>query len=155
MAKENKAFTEMLNKFYENGLLKEVYRSEKAIVCNVFNQYYIAFSLDIVEHYTKDFPGFIMLGSSGLLEILRKDNFVNEYCGYLTQEQKTRVQMFLNDDFFAQLLEKKEEFSQCPPPSKVDLVFEREVMEKGKAAIKGMRWPKYFIRFLLKREQMQ
>ena len=47
---ENKEFLELLNKFYDNGLLKEVYRSPRAIVCNVFNQYYLAFSLDIIEN---------------------------------------------------------------------------------------------------------
>ena len=44
----NKAFEELLNKFYAHGFLKEVYSSEKAIVCNCYNQFYIAFSWKIL-----------------------------------------------------------------------------------------------------------
>lgn len=148
MSKENKSFAEQLRAFYDNGLFKEVYRTEKAIICNVLNQYYLAFSLDIVAQYTENFPCFKMVSSSGLLETLRNDNFVNEYYGYLTQEQKSKVLTFLNDELFAQLLADKEKMMRLPPPKKIDLEFEREVMEKGKGAIKGLRWHKYFFRFL-------
>ena len=154
MPKENKDFLGLLNKFYEHGLLKEVYRSESAIVCNAFNQYYIAFSLEVVQNCTKDFPGVIMLRSSGLLEIVRNDNFVNEYYGYLTQKQKTKLSMLLNADSFGQLLKKKEEYAQQPPRDRLNLEFEREVMEKGKNAIKGWRWHKYFLPLLFENEDV-
>ena len=148
MSKENKAFAEQLQKFYENGLFKEVYRTENAIICNVFNQYYLAFSLDLVAHYTENFPCFMMVNSSGLLETMRNDHFVNEYYGYLTQEQKAKVLTFLNDELFEQLSASKEEMMQLPPQKKIDLEFEQEVMKKGKGAIKGLRWHKYFLKFL-------
>ena len=152
MAKENKAFLEILDKFYENGLLKEVYRSEKAIVCNVFNQFYVEFSLDEVQNHTKNFPGYIGLKSSGLLEILRNDNFINEYSRCLRKGQKNELLMFLNDDSFAALLKMKADFAQNPPQCRLDLDFEQEVMKNGKAAIKGLRWHKYFLPFLLEKQ---
>lgn len=152
MAEENKVFTELLNKFYENGLLKEVYRSEKAIVCNVFNQFYINFSLDEVQNHTKNFPGYIGLKSSGLLEILRNDNFVNQYSRYVRKGLNTKLLMFLNDDSFAALLKMKADFAKNPPPCRLDLDFERKVMENGKAVIKGLRWHKYFLPFLLEKQ---
>lgn len=152
MAKENKAFEELLNKFCENGLLKEVYRSEKAVVCNVFNQFYIEFSLDEVQDHTKNFPGYIGLKSSGLLEILRNDNFVNRYSRYVRKRLNTKLFMFLNDDSFAALLKMKADFVLNPPPCRLDLDFERKVMENGKAAIKGLRWHKYFLPFLLEKQ---
>lgn len=152
MAKENKVFEELLNKFCENGLLKEVYRSEKAVVCNVFNQFYIEFSLDEVQDYTKDFPGYIRLKSSGLLEILRNDNFINRYSRYVRKRLNTKLLMFLNDDSFAALLKMKADFVLNPPPCRLDLDFERKVMENGKAAIKGLRWHKYFLPFLLEKQ---
>lgn len=152
MAKENKLFTELLNKFYENGLFKEVYRSEKAIVCNVFDQFYVAFSLDKAQDLTKNFPGYIMLKSSGLLETLRNDNFVNEYFKHLGVKQKSKLLMFLNDDSYAVLLKMKADFAQNPPQSRLNLDFEQKVMKEGKAAIKGLRWHKYFLPLLAEKQ---
>lgn len=150
--KDNHTFEELLSKFYENGLLKEVYRSEKALVCNVLDQFYLAFSLEEMQRYTSNYPGYVMLKASGLLEILRNENFVNEYSKYLTKELKSKLQIRLNDDSFDALVKLKCEFAQEQPPCRLDLTFEQEVMEKGKAVIKGLRWNKYFLRFLCEKQ---
>lgn len=128
MAKENKSFTKLLNKFYENGLLKEVYRSEKTIVCNVFNQFYIAFSLDINEVYTDEFPCF-MMGTLGLKKILEDNSFVMSYYANLTEEQKDKVLILFNEDYFRHLLKNKDELLATLPNPKLDLRFEQELIE--------------------------
>ena len=148
MCRKTELFEKQLQKFYDSSLLKEVYRTEKAIVCNVYNQYYLAFSLDILKNYTENFPCFKMLNSSGLLEVVRNDSFVNEYYSYLSPEQKSKILTILNDDLFAQLSSQKEALLQLPVPEKINLEFEREVMANGRKAIKGLKWMKYFFRFL-------
>lgn len=144
----NHTFEEVLRKFCENGLLKEVYRSEKALVCNVLDQFYLAFSMEQMQDDTSNYPGYVMLKAGGLLEILRNENFVNEYPKHLSIKQKSQFRICLNDESFVALSELKCNFAQKQPPCRLDLNFEREVMEKGKAAIKGLRWSKYFARFL-------
>ena len=154
MSEENQAFTAQLKKFCEHGLFKEVYRSEKAIVCNVLDQFYVAFDRNIVQDRRDNFPGYIMLKSSGLLEVLRNDDFVSQYFGYLTPQQHAILLMRLDDDHFTALLQLKEAFALNPPPCRLDLDFEQKVMKDGKAVIKGLRWHKYFLPMLRGKENL-
>ena len=129
MANDNRAFGELLSKFYENGLLKEVYRTEKVVVCNAFNQFYVAFSLDLVDSYTQDFPGFSM-NSSGLRYIVEDDNFVFRYFQNLSSKAQDDALFLLNEAQFAHFQAHQEEFRQRPV--KVDLAFEQKVLEKAR-----------------------
>lgn len=133
MAKDNKAFTELLNRFYENGLLKEVYSSKRALVCNAFDQFYIAFALDLMEDYTDAFPGF-SINTNGLRYIVEDDTYVLRHFQALSDEDQNETLVLLNEKLLQFWLEKRSEFKQRPP--KVDLQFEQEVMAKGKDALK-------------------
>lgn len=127
MASKKSNFTEMLNKFYANGVLKEVYTSEHATVCNAFNQFYIAFSNDLVEQYDGRFPGFSM-NSAGLRYIVEDDNFVNRYFGNLTSKEQDKVLVLLDDKLLQHFITHKEEFSKRPPKAGMDLAYEQQVM---------------------------
>lgn len=133
MAKENRAFEELLQKFYENELLREVYRTKKAVVCNAFDQFYIAFSLDLVESYTQDFPGF-MMNSFGLKSILEDDRFVVRYFQHLSSKDQDDVLFLLDEVQFVHFQTHREEFRKRP--AKVDLALEQELLLKGKDALK-------------------
>ena len=130
---ENKEFAELLNKFYAHGLLKEVYRSKKAIVCNAFDQFYIAFALDLMKDYTDTFPGF-SINTNGLRYIVEDDTYVLRHFQALSDENQDKTLVLLNEKLLQFWLEKRSEFEHRPP--KVDLEFEQEVMAKGKNAIK-------------------
>ncbi|MBO5120128.1 MAG: hypothetical protein J6C28_00395 [Bacilli bacterium] len=126
MANNKSGFNGMLNRFYENGLLKEVYKSETATVCNAFDQFYIAFSNELVAQYEDGrFPGFIM-NSNGLRSIVEDNNFVNRYFGSLSSKGQDEVLVLLDETLFQHFATHKAEFSKRPP--RVDLAYEQQVM---------------------------
>lgn len=133
MSVENKKFNEMLSKFCERGFLKEVYSSEKAIVCNAYNQFYIAFSTDLLKEYDAGFPGFIM-NSHGLKSILNDENFVNYYYGCLSDEDQDHTLVFLNEELFRFWMERDSEFKQKVPADNMDMEFEEYLLENGAEA---------------------
>ena len=132
---ENKTLLELLDRFYAHGLLKEVYTSDTAIVCNVFNQYYVAFPLQVIKKLgcAEQFPGYIV-NSKGLRSIVEEDNYINLHFQALSEEMKDKSLAVLDEKLFQHMLVHKDEFAQRPP--KVDLRFEQEVIAKGKEAIK-------------------
>ena len=126
MANNKNGFYEMLNKFYANGVLKEVYSSEKATVCNAFDQFYIAFSNELVAQYEDGrYPGF-MMNSSGLRSIVKDDNFVNHYFVVLSSKEQDEVLILLDEIQLKHFVTHKAEFSKRPP--RVDLAYEQQVM---------------------------
>lgn len=137
MAAKAANFNAMIDKFYKSGLLKEVYSSDRAKVCNVFDQFYIAYSLDIMDGYTDQFPGF-MMGTAGLKRIVEDDNFVNNYYQHLTPEQQDKVLILLDQGYFDHLSSDRSRLEQMAPNPKLDLDFERQVIaaqsKKGELA---------------------
>lgn len=120
-------FKKLLDKFYANGVLKEVYASEHATVCNAFNQFYIAFSNDLVEQYDGRFPGFSM-NSAGLRHIVEDDDFVNRYFGNLSSKEQDQVLVLLDEKLLHHFISHKGEFSRRPPKAGMDLAYEQQVM---------------------------
>lgn len=131
----NANFDALLNRFYERGFLREVYVSERAIVCNAYNQFYIAFSKDLLKEYDGGFPGF-MMNSNGLKSILKDENFVNYYYGCLSDEDQDHVLVFLNEELFRFWMERDSEFKQKVPGDNMDMAFEAELLEKGADAVR-------------------
>ena len=129
MIKENPEFLALLNKCYDLGVLREVFRSERAIVCNVFNQTYLAFPLVVVaDQHEGNYPGFAM-NSHGLKCIVEDDRFVLEYYRHLDDADRDRVLIVFNEDLLNFWLKKKEEFEKRPPHEKMDLEYERQILE--------------------------
>lgn len=125
MIKNKSNLENMLDKFYANEVLREVYTSEKAIVCNVFNQYYVAFSKDICKKYEDQFPGFIV-NSQGLRTIVEDDNYINYHFEYLSEETKGKSLALVDEVLLQHMTAHKSEFSKRPP--KVDLEYEQQLI---------------------------
>lgn len=136
MSDDIKEFYDLLNRFYERGFLKEVFNSEKAIVCNAYNQFYIAFSKALIKKYDNaGFPGFVM-NSKGLRYIVEDDNFVNQYYGALSDEEQDKVLAFLDEKLFDFWEKHDLDFKQKPTGKNMDLEFEAELLAKGPDAFR-------------------
>ena len=126
MANNKSGFHEMLNRFYEKGVLKEVYKSDKATVCNAFDQFYIAFSNELVAQYEDGrFPGFTM-NSNGLRSVVEDNNFINHYFGSLSSKEQDEVLVLLDETLLQHFVTHKAEFAARPP--RVDLAYEQQVI---------------------------
>ena len=136
MINERKDFWQIYNKFCENGIFKQVYASEKVLVCNVFNQMYVMFVVDLMKEYTDSFPG-ITMNSVGLRNVLKRDaEFAIEYITNLSAKDREDALMVIDEDFFQHMYTHKQEFERRSPSKDVDLAFEQEIFLHGKEALK-------------------
>ena len=126
MTNNKEKFNEMLNKFYANGLLTEVYATENTKVCNAFNQFYVAFNMDMVAEFPDQFPG-IKMGSSAFKDVVNDERYALAYFGALSPESQKKAILPLDDKLFTFWMANKAEFASRPP--KVDLEFEQQVIE--------------------------
>ena len=122
-------FNELMDKFYGEGLMTKVYETDKALVCNVFNQFYIAFSSEILKMYEERsiFPGFVM-NSEGLKQIVQDDSYAATYYGYLPPEQQSRALRFADEKMYETLLSKKDILSKKEPGPNMDLAYEQQLI---------------------------
>jgi hypothetical protein len=125
MAEHKSKLAQMLDKFYSNGVLKQVYTSKNATVCNVFDQYYVAFSHAICDRYTDQFPGFIV-NSEGLRTIVEDDTYINFHYQSMSEENKNKSLAVVDERLLHHMIAHKTEFASRPP--KVDLAYEQQVM---------------------------
>lgn len=126
---ENRAveFEEMLNKFYNHGLLKEVYSSDKTKICNAFDQFYVAFNLDMQAELTSQFAGFKM-GSATLKRVVEDEGYVIDYFNALSPETQQKIVLPLDEQLFNFWMANKEAFSRKPPNPKLDLAYEHQLI---------------------------
>lgn len=138
---EKSNFTALMDRFYDSGLMKKVYETDNALVCNVFDQFYMAFSSDIVKRYEEKgmFPGFIM-NTEGLRQIVADDSFATTYYGLLPPEKQETALRFVDENLYSSLLRKKDALSQRPPQPNMDLEFEQQViaMQNSKGELASM-----------------
>ena len=140
MDTEKKSYLDFLQKFYDHGLLKEVYRSEKAIVVNVYNQFYMAIDRTFLdkntEKYAESIPCFIM-NSAGLKRIIEDDSYVKRFYLLLPEEDKEKSLRFLSESHFQAWLKKDSAYKQKDIPEHMDLEFEALLLEKGADAVRA------------------
>lgn len=137
---KSKDFTGFLQEFYDQGFLREVYRSEKAIVCNVYNQFYIALDRQFLEKrgekYSRNIPCFTM-NSHGLKAIVEDDSYVTRYYRYLSKEDQSRVLMWLDERLFRSWERRDPQLKQKSPQNNMDLAFEASLLKKGPEAMRA------------------
>lgn len=136
MDADYKEFLQLLNQLCERGYWKQVYATEQAIVCNVYNQFYIAFSRKLLKPVNGYYPGFTM-NTLGLKAILEDENFVNTYYGYLSPEEQDKVLTMVGKSLLNHFEKHDQEFRQRPPRASMDLAFEAELLEKGVDAMRA------------------
>lgn len=122
-------FDSLLNRFYDHGLLKQVYSNGISEVCNVFNQYYIVFNKNMISQMGNDFIGF-RVNANGLKNVMEDDDFIYGYFQNLTPKQKRELSVVLCEDYFKFLRSNKLKFEKLNPTTNVDLDLERELLSK-------------------------
>ena len=124
-------YLDTLQKFYDRGFLREVYRSKRAIVCNVYNQFYVAFDRTFLdkadEKYATMVPCFTM-NSLGLKEIVKDDRFVTHYYLQLTPEQQSTNLRWIDQKLFESFERRDGELRQKPVPDHMDLDYEAKLL---------------------------
>ena len=129
-------FLQLLDQFCQRGYWKKVYATDQAIVCNVYDQFYIAFSRKLLKRVEGYYPGFTM-NSIGLKNILEDENFVNTYYGYLSPKEQDKVLVMVDESLLDHFEKRDQEFRQRPPGESMDLAFEAELLNKGVDAMRA------------------
>lgn len=117
-------------RFFDAGLLKEVYSDDIKCICNACNSHYICFPYLKVDDLNSQM-GLVctekaikpMLSDANLIVKLLTNNdqkFIDTWCCYA------------NDQLFNELLEIKKKTDIEGPSKFVDLELEDEIMQKGK-----------------------
>lgn len=129
-----------LQKFYDHGLLREVYRTELVIVCNAYNQFYLALDRKFIEKhpqkYAENIPVFTM-NSKGLKYLLEDDTFIKRYYINLPEEEQSSTLRFLDEQLFQSLMKRSSVLQQKPIPEHMDLDLEAELLKKGPDGVRA------------------
>lgn len=131
MNEKMEEFYELLNKFYDNSIFREVYKSDDILVCNVFEQFYAVFNLDVIKETKENFFGF-MMNSNGLKSVVEDSRFFNQYYEHLSEEMLNKRLIVFNENYYEKLLQNRHRFESLPPSTAIDLEYEESLKQKNR-----------------------
>ena len=118
-----------LKKFYDSGILKDVYSSDNVCLCNASNYGYIAFP------YMKISTGSqigVSFNSKGLTKFINDPTYVYKKLLYGDQQYMKECLVIMNDYTFDKLAEYKKQTDLNGPNSAIDLDLEKQIMSNSK-----------------------
>lgn len=119
-------FYTLSKRFFDLGLLREVYSTDTVSVCNLANSMYLAFPFATIED--NNVCG-LVIDTEGLKKVIKDNNYVYKIATSYQKSPKYIVP--LNDKFVEVFLPIKEKRSAPGfESSNVDLKFEEELMKK-------------------------
>lgn len=140
MEQKSTGYLAFLQKFYDHGFLREVYRSDRTIVCNAYNQFYMIIDRTFLDKadgkYDQMIPVFVS-GGLGLKEIIKDEKFAQRYYLCLPKEEQDKVLRFLDERLFQSFIKKDSMLKQKPVPEQMDLAFEAALLERGPDAMRA------------------
>ena len=130
MTENKEKFYEALEAYYSNGIFKEVYSSDSALVCNILDKLYVAFNLDVMDYsFEAGYPGFVV-NTKGLKEIVNDPLYIHTHYQNLTPQMQKDYLIVLNDKFLNHMITNKEKIKNKPPNPELDLVFESQLISE-------------------------
>ena len=119
-------FYTLSKRFFDIGLLREVYSSDTVSVCNIANSMYLAFPFAPIED-NKVFG--VPTNTRGLKKIIKNNNYV--YRIIASYQNTPEYIVLLNDKLIEAFWPLKEKMSEPGSESPdVDLKFEEKLMKK-------------------------
>lgn len=113
--------------FFAEGLLKELYSSDKISICNASNAFYLVFNYTI----TKSGPIGVVIEPKYIEPLMKNDNLFNELYNVMGAENFEKNCGFLNKKTFEYLKQEKRQTDLTGPY--VDLEYEKSLTENLKS----------------------
>lgn len=124
-------FYEDTKRFYDAGLLRDVYVDDIKCICNASNNHYICFPYFKSEKSNSQI-GF-MFQAEHLKTLISDKFFIYKLIYEKDQDFINKWSCLTNDKLFNALLERKKQTDVEGPSKFVDLALEEEIMKKEKA----------------------
>ena len=124
-------FYNELNKYIETGVYRVVFNDDSSVVCNVLNQYYVIFNLDMLKNGYAQNTG-LMINSEGLKSASRDKNFMYHYFNNLSEQERRNVLIELRDEYLQRLVNAKPRYDMMEPSENVNLELEERLKQKSR-----------------------
>ena len=120
-------FYKMSQVFFEEGLLKEIYNSDKITICNVCNAFYMVFNYTITESG----PIGIVLETNYMEPLLEDEGLFNQLYNYFGDKEFERRCRSLNKQVYEYFKKLKKETELKGPY--INLEYEKQLIENKKS----------------------
>ena len=121
-------FYQEIQKFFDRGLLKEIYKSDMVSICNLANSFYLVF------HFAFDADGTffgVITESTTAKNIVQDNNAAIELLEYYIQSDQKRYVVPLNDSLIKYFLPiKAQREKEGSISENIDLEFESEMIKR-------------------------
>ncbi len=115
-----------LQKFFDAGVLKEIYSSDKISICNVSNCCYGVFEYELSNQMNS--PLAFSMESCYIEAIMEDNERFYKWLASLSEQDKNRRLISCNEKTFQSMLKKKQQTDITGPL--VPLEYEQELIEK-------------------------
>ena len=130
-----KQFDMISQRFFEAGLLSEVYRDDKVCICNMANSAYVAFFYDYLEKGVDRFMG-IMFPGRFLKRVVDDPGYIIQSFQLVPNNELTKFVFKLNDVYFNEALKIKVQTDANGPYPGIDLEFEEKIRSSSQKGSK-------------------
>ena len=120
-------FYKMSQVFFEEGLLNEIYSSDKICICNAANAGYIVFNYTI----SKLGPIGVVVETKYIEALIENDNLFNELCNLYSRKEFEKKCKILETKFYNSLKQIKHQTDILGPY--VDLEYEKSITGNSKS----------------------
>ena len=124
-------FYSLLNKFYDSHIFREVYNKDGTLICNVYEQFYAVFNLDVIKLSENDLTGFVM-NIDNVRRLVEDPAYIKDYYESMDLEELKKLLIVFDENFLKKMLEKRQAFENLPPSKAVDLEFEENLKQKNR-----------------------
>lgn len=123
-------YYKLTERYFDMGLLREVYSSDSVSVCNLANSFYLAVPFEEIE----DVVIGVVTNTEGLKKIIENNDYVYEMANDYLRGGRKKYIVQINDKLARAFLpiKQKRENPGCESPD-VNLEFEEELKRKAKS----------------------
>ena len=124
-------FIKLTSKFFEAGLLKEIYNIGNVSICNMANTSYVLFSYDMYDENIQNYSG-IMFNGKKIKEVVNNPELV--LIGFMNGDlnKKRNLLVPLTEKSFSIMQDFKNKTDITGPTQDIDLEFEENLKQKSR-----------------------
>ena len=125
-------FYEILKKYFEVGVLNEIYSSDEISICNVSNYAYIVFCYDTLKAGIDNIGGFCM-DKKVIPTIIENNNMFHAIVANWNEQIANDAFVKICDENFKIMCDLKKQTDINGPTNNIDLHMEEEIKIKNKS----------------------
>ena len=122
----------LTKKYFDVGLMREVYISDRVSVCNLSNSFYVVVPFDLIQNNIP--PVGAVTDKDGLKEIIKDDTYAYGLIDHYFKTKQDKYLIPINDDMFKIFMPIKQKRDAMGTVSDcIDLQLEEEIMARNKS----------------------